>query len=90
LRHYWWVTKRLLKGAWVEPAGWPEHSPLLKGTLNAYYTVRLCHAKLTPQYRNYVEQARDKKRVYHLRSRQDIQQFYRAIAAQTDTPSSRT
>lgn len=82
-QHYWWVTKRFLQGVWVPPAGWPERSPLLKGTLNSYATVRLCHAKLTPKYRDYVERERAKKQVYHLRSRQDIAQFYKTIAAQT-------
>ena len=81
LRHYWWVTKRFLQGAWVPPAGWPENSSLLKGTLNSYYTVRLCHTKLTPHYRRYVERAKATKQVYHLRSRQDIAQFYQTIAA---------
>ncbi|RZM82338.1 adenylate kinase [Leptolyngbya iicbica] len=81
-RHYWWVTKRFLQSAWSPPAGWPEHSPLLKGTLNAYYTVWLCHTKLTPRYRDYVEQAKGGKSVYHLRSPQAIQQFYEEIAEQ--------
>jgi adenylate kinase family enzyme len=79
-RHYWWVTKRFLQSAWVPPAGWPERSPLLPGTLNAYTTVRLCHTKLTPKYREYVKQAKTTKQVYHLRSHQDIAQFYQDIA----------
>lgn len=84
LQHYWWVTKRFLAGAWVPPAGWPERSSLLKGTLKSYATVRLCHTKLTPRYREYVEQAKATKQVYHLRSRQDIAQFYQTIVAQTN------
>ena len=83
-RHYWWVTKRFLQGGWVPPAGWPERSPLLKGTLNSYTTVWLCHTKLTPKYRDYVAKAQLKKPVYHLRSRQEIAQFYQTIAAKTD------
>ncbi len=79
LRHYWWVTKRFLEGAWVKPAGWPEQSPLLQGTLNSYATVRLCHTKLTPRYRKYVEQAQATKQVYHLRSHQNIIQFYQTL-----------
>jgi len=79
VQHYWWVTKRFLTGAWVPPAGWPENSPLLQGTLNSYSTVWLCHTKLTPKYREYVAQAKATKRVYHLRSRQDIAQFYQTI-----------
>ncbi len=77
LRHYWWVTKRFLKG--TLPAGWPENSPLAQGAVNSYRTVWLCHTKLTPRYREYVEQARLKKRVYHLRSRQDIETFYQTV-----------
>jgi adenylate kinase family enzyme len=78
-RHYWWVTKRLLQSAWVPPAGWPEHSPLLKGTLNSYTTVWFCHTKLTPRYRDYVEQAKATKQVYHLRSPKDIDRFYSSV-----------
>lgn len=80
IRHYWWVTKRFLKGFWVPPTNWPEQSPLLQGTLNSYSTVWLCHRKLTPKYRAYVQQAQTNKRVYHLRSPQQVQAFYRAIA----------
>ncbi|MGF1461337.1 MAG: hypothetical protein ACFBSG_20205 [Leptolyngbyaceae cyanobacterium] len=89
-RHYWWVTKRFLQGRWVPPLGWPEQSPLLKGTLNSYTIVWLCHTKLTPRYRKYVEQAQATKLVYHLRSPQDIAQFYRTLAAQTDVTESRS
>ncbi|MBE9070400.1 adenylate kinase [Leptolyngbya cf. ectocarpi LEGE 11479] len=82
LRHYWWVTKRFLQGVWIPPAGWPERSPLLQGTLKSYTTVRLCHDKLTPRYREYIEKAKATKQVYHLRSRQELDQFWQAIAAE--------
>lgn len=78
-QHYWWVTKRLIKGLVVPPEGWPENSPLLRGTLNSYYTVWLCHKKLTPKYRDYVRQAQAKKRVYHLQSPQQVKNFYQDI-----------
>ena len=79
LRHYWWVTKRFVKGFVVPPANWPENSPLFKGTLNSYYTVWLCHQKLTPKYREYVKQAKGRKRVYHLQSPKQVQAFYQTI-----------
>ena len=79
LRHYWWVTKRFIKGVWVPPAGWPENSPLLQGTLNSYYTVWLCHTKLTPRYREYVNRVQATKRVYHLRSPQDVENFWQTV-----------
>lgn len=27
-RHYAWVTKRLVKGLFINPEGWPAHSPI--------------------------------------------------------------
>jgi hypothetical protein len=39
---YWFVTKRLLKGLFVKPEGWPEGSSVLKGTMQSYKTLRLC------------------------------------------------
>lgn len=77
--HYWWVTKRFVLGAWSSPLGWPERSPLLKGTLNAFRTVGLCHEKLTPKYREYIEQVQATQQVYHLRSRRDIERFLRVV-----------
>ena len=78
--HYWWVTKRFLKGLLVSPESWPKDSPLLKSTLNSYYTVWLCNKKLTPKYREYVNKAKATKRVYHLKSPNDIEEFYQNFA----------
>ncbi|SIO96740.1 adenylate kinase [Vibrio spartinae] len=39
---YWFVTKRLLKGLFVKPEGWPDGSAILKGSLNSYKTLKLC------------------------------------------------
>lgn len=66
--HALWVTKRLLKGLFVNPEGWPENSPIVKGTLNSYRVLWLCHRKLTPAYRKLVADSRASKRVYHLTS----------------------
>ncbi len=77
--HYWWVTKRFLKGFLVPPENWHQDSPLLQGTLNSYYTVWLCNQKLTPKYREYVHQAKKTKRVYHLQSPSDVKNFYQTI-----------
>ena len=35
LLHYAWVTKRLIKGLFANPKGWPEGSPLWSSTLTA-------------------------------------------------------
>lgn len=84
--HYWWVTKRFLKGFLVPPENWPKDSPLLKGTLNSYYIVGLCHKKLTPKYREYVNKAKETKRVYHLQSPKEIKMFYKAVQTQITKP----
>ena len=76
LQHYFWVTKRFVKGFWVAPEGYPENSPLLKSTLNSYYIVWLCHQKLTPKYRQYVRKAKATKQVFHLQSNKDIEKFW--------------
>ncbi|MGB3637178.1 MAG: isopentenyl transferase family protein [Rivularia sp. (in: cyanobacteria)] len=81
LQHYFWVTKRLIKGLWVAPEGYPENSPLVKSTLNAYYIVSLCHQKLTPRYREYVEKAKSTKQVFHLQSTRDIKEFWHRLTA---------
>ena len=75
-RHSWWVTKRFFQGFFITPANWPKDSPLLRSTLKSYYIVWLCHKKLTPKYRAYINQAKETKQVYHLRSPKDIEQFY--------------
>ncbi len=73
--HFYWVTKRFIKGLFVNPPGWPERSPIIKSTLNSYRVLWLCHRKLTPRYRKLVADSQGKKQVYHLRSPGDIKKF---------------
>ena len=77
--HFWWVTKRLLKGLFVNPEGWPENSPIWTGSLNSYRVLRLCHQRLTPRYRQLVAESAASKRVHHLKSAADIKAFLREI-----------
>lgn len=76
--HALWVTKRLLKGLFVTPEGWPEGSSIVKGTLNSYRVLWLCHRKLTPRYRQLVDEARGSKTVHHLTSPSAIETFLQA------------
>ena len=66
--HYWWVTKRLIKGLFANPEGWPENSPIWSSTLDSYKVVGRCHRHLTPRYRQLVAELAATKRVHHLRS----------------------
>lgn len=38
---YWLVTKRLLKGLFVKPEGWPEGSSVIQGSLQSYKMLNL-------------------------------------------------
>lgn len=73
--HAWWVTKRLMKGLFVAPDGWPTGSPLLRSSLNSYAVLWPCHRKLTPRYRQIVADSAASKRVHHLRSAAEIRTF---------------
>jgi adenylate kinase family enzyme len=77
--HFLWVTKRLLKGLFVNPEGWPERSPMLSSTLSSYRVLWLCHRHLTPKYRELVSTAREHKRVHHLRSAAQMDAFLNEV-----------
>jgi adenylate kinase family enzyme len=77
--HYWFVTKRFIKGLFAAPEGWPDHSPLWSSTMQSYKVIPLCHSRLTPKYRQVVVEAAVSKRVHHLRSRADIAAFLDAV-----------
>ena len=73
--HYWWVTKRLIKGLFVTPEGWPENSPMWRSTMSSYRVLWLCHRHLTPKYRALVAEAAATKQVHHLCSPRAIRRF---------------
>lgn len=77
--HCLWVTKRLVKGLFVDPPGWPEGSPVISSSMQSYRVLWPCHTRLTPRYRSYVAQAARQKRVFHLRSRQALANFLQSI-----------
>jgi adenylate kinase family enzyme len=77
--HYRWVTKRLIKGLFASPAGWPDNSPLWASTMQSYRVLPRCHRHLTPRYRQLVADAAASKRVHHLRSPAQIRSFLEAV-----------
>jgi hypothetical protein len=85
LRHYAWVTKRLVKGVFADTKGWPQGSPLWKSTLNSYRVIPLCHRDLTPRYRLLVADAAASKRTHHLRSVTQINSFLDAVRKELRT-----
>ena len=79
LTHYWWVTKRLVKGLFRPPEGWPENGPVWENSLSSYRVVWLCHRGLTPKYRQLVADASSSKRVHHLKSPAQLKAFLEAV-----------
>jgi adenylate kinase family enzyme len=78
-RHYTWVTKRLIKGLFVTPEGWPENSPMWSSTLGSYRVLPLCHTQLTPRYRQLASEEASRKRVHHLKSPGAMKAFLHAV-----------
>lgn len=77
--HYRWVAKRFFKGLFASPEGWPEGSSMVRGALNGFRVIPLCHKHLTPKYRALVQEARNHKRVHHLTSPAEIEAFLDAV-----------
>ena len=48
--HYWCVTKRLIKGLFADPDGWPKDSPLWSSTLSSYKVIPRCNRHMTPKF----------------------------------------
>jgi adenylate kinase family enzyme len=77
--HGWYVTKRLIKGLFVAPEGWPENSPLWSSTMNSYRVLWPCHRRLTPRYRQLIAAEAASKRVHHLKSPAEMAAFLDAV-----------
>ena len=73
--HYRWVAKRLIKGLFLNPEGWPANSRVWQGSMQSFLVIRLCHRDLTPKYRAYTAAMTDAKRIHHLKSRAQIEAF---------------
>jgi adenylate kinase family enzyme len=82
LTHYWWVTKRLIKGLFANPPGWPDNAPVWDSSMDSYRVIWLCHRRLTPRYRQLVAGMAASKRVHHLKSRAEIRAFLTAIGCE--------
>src|SRR5262245_37097601 len=79
LTHHRWVTKRLIKGLFADPPGWPNNSPLWSSSIQSYRVLWPCHRHLTPKYRQLVTEAAASKRVHHLKSAAQIESFIETV-----------
>ena len=74
-RHYWWTARRNLASVFRTPVGFPEDSPLLRDTVRIARFVWWVDKNFTPTNREMIKKYAASKRVYHLRSPEDIRLF---------------
>ncbi len=83
--HAWWVTKRLVKGLFVAPAGWPEGASVIESSISSYRVLWPCHKHLTPKYRSYILEVAKRKQTFHLCSKREMRQFLQTIKNQVSS-----
>ena len=74
---YWFVTKRMLKGLFVKPEGWPDGSSVIKGTIQSYKTLKLCPKFWNDDFRLRLELRAKEKEVHIIRSVSELNNFVR-------------
>jgi len=72
---YWLVTKRLLKGLFLKPEGWPGGTSVLKGTLESYKVLRLCPKFWNDGFLKRLEKMSATKSLYVIRSVSELNSF---------------
>ena len=80
--HGLWVTKRMVKGFFATPEGWPEGSPMIRSSISSYRVLWPCHKHLTPRYRSYVSEATARKRTFHLRSPREVERLLQSARSE--------
>ncbi|NOI91891.1 adenylate kinase [Vibrio splendidus] len=74
---YWFVIKRMLKGLFVKPEGWPDGSSVIKGTIQSYKTLKLCPKFWNEDFRAQLELRAKEKEVHIIRSVSELNNFVR-------------
>ena len=74
---YWFVTKRMLKGLFVKPEGWPDGSSVIKGTIQSYKTLKLCPKFWNDDFRLRLELRAKEKEVHIIKSVSELNNFVR-------------
>lgn len=72
---YWFVTKRLLKGMFIKPEGWPEGSSVFKGSIQSYKTLKLCPKFWNEDFSRKLNEMAADKSVYVISSVAELNRF---------------
>lgn len=80
---YWLVTKRLLKGLFIKPEGWPDGSSVLKGSVQSYKTLKLCPKFWNDAFLNKLQELEEtstNKSLYVIRSVSQLNNFVEEVS----------
>ncbi|MVF12284.1 adenylate kinase [Ketobacter sp. MCCC 1A13808] len=72
---YCLVTKRLIKGLFKKPEGWPDGSSVLKGTLESYKVLKLCPRFWNDGFLKRLEELSKNKTLHVIRSTSELNSF---------------
>ena len=72
---YWFVTKRLFKGLFIKPEGWPDGSSVLKGSLQSYKVLKLCPTFWNTDFLKKLEGMSVSKKLYVIQSVSELNHF---------------
>jgi adenylate kinase family enzyme len=76
---YWFVTKRLLKGLFFKPEGWPDDCSILKGTIESYRVLKLCPRFWNGDFLKKLEEMSTYKSVHIIRSASELDNFTKTM-----------
>ncbi|MBB1488756.1 adenylate kinase [Oceanospirillum sediminis] len=72
---YWLVTKRLVKGLFVKPEGWPDGSSVIKGSIESYKTLKLCPQFWNDDFSEKLQELSAGKELHVIRSVAELNNF---------------
>lgn len=72
---YWFVTKRLIKGLFTHPEGWPKGSSVVKGSLQSYKILRLCPRFWNDDFASRLANLESDKQVFVIKNVAELNQF---------------
>ncbi|OKY25405.1 MULTISPECIES: P-loop NTPase family protein [Thalassotalea] len=72
---YWYVTKRLLKGLFIKPEGWPEGSSIIKGTIKSYQVLQRCPNFWNDNFAKHLATLSESKSIFIIHSVAELNTF---------------
>ncbi|MBL4630443.1 MAG: hypothetical protein JKY14_04555 [Paraglaciecola sp.] len=69
------MTKRLLKGLFIKPDGWPDGSSVLKGSLQSYKVLKQCPKFWNDNLLQKLNEISANKSLYVIRSIAELNRF---------------